>query len=122
MQNCSSKFKIDIRQRTYKYALAVIRLIEEIRTDQISQVLMKQLLTSATSVGANIIEAQASSSRRDFTNYINHSLKSANESRFWLLLIRDGGMADLTAIGPVIDETCQICNILASSIITLKKK
>ncbi|MEW6163180.1 MAG: four helix bundle protein [Nitrospirota bacterium] len=41
------------------------------------------MLRSATSIGANIIEAQAASSRRDFRNFLNHALKSANETKFW---------------------------------------
>ena len=76
MQNYSSKFKIEIMQRAFKYALEVIRFIDGLnKTDLSVRVMAQQLLRSATSIGANIIEAQASSSRKEFTNFLNHSLK-----------------------------------------------
>jgi four helix bundle protein len=72
----------DIRKRTYAFALGIIRFIENLPKDYICQILGKQLLRSATSIGANIIEARASSSKRDFINFFSHSLKSANETKF----------------------------------------
>jgi four helix bundle protein len=59
-----------------------------------SQIISKQLLRSGTSIGANYIEAQGSSSKKDFTNFFHHSLKSANESKFWLAIIRDTNKGD----------------------------
>jgi four helix bundle protein len=79
-------------------------------------------MRSATSIGANIIEAQASSSKREFTNFINHSLKSANESKFWLALLRDSGKANRQSVDQLLTETRELANILASSILTLKGK
>ncbi|MBU2592490.1 four helix bundle protein [Patescibacteria group bacterium] len=52
-------------------------------------IISDQLLRAGTSIGANIVEAQAASSRRDFTNFLNHALKSANETKFWLILSKD---------------------------------
>ena len=82
-QNFNSKVKIGIRERSYKYALAIIKLIDGLPREQTSMVIGKHLLRSATSIGANIIEAKSASSRRDFINFYTHSLKSANESKFW---------------------------------------
>jgi len=79
-------------------------------------------LRSATSIGANIIEAQAGHSRRDFTNFFSYALKSANESKFWLGLLRDSKKADLNRINELLNETTELVNILGSSIITLKGK
>jgi four helix bundle protein len=86
------------------------------------RVVAQQLLRSATSIGANIIEAQASSSRKEFTNFLNHSLKSANESKFWLALLRDSGKAKKDSVNALLAETKQLANILASSILTLRGK
>jgi four helix bundle protein len=87
-----------------------------------SQVVAKQLLRSATSIGANIVEARASSSRRDFTNFFNHALKSANESVFWLELMRNSGKAQGIDLEPLTQELSEIANILGSSLLTLRGK
>ncbi len=83
VQNYNSKCKIDIKKRAYSYALELIKLVGQLNQGDLSvQVIARQLLRSGTSVGANIMEAQASSSKREFTNFLNHSLKSANETKF----------------------------------------
>jgi four helix bundle protein len=87
-----------------------------------TQVIAKQLLRSASSIGANIIEAQASSSRKDFTNFFSHSLKSANETKYWLKLLKDSKKADLHTVDVLINEVDELSKILGSSILTLKGK
>jgi four helix bundle protein len=86
------------------------------------QVIARQLLRSGTSIGANVMEAQASSSKREFTNFLNHALKSANESKFWLALLKDSGKAERKPVDTLLTETKELANILASSILTLKGK
>lgn len=122
MQEEAKRYQSDIKARSYSYALNVIKLIDKMPKDNTSTVMGKQLLRSATSVGANIIEARAASSRRDFTNFLNHALKSANESRFWLGLIRDLGKVTDVEIDHVFKETVEIGNILGASILRLKEK
>ena len=112
----------DLRKRTYIYALDVIKFLEGLSKDYISQIIGKQLLRSATSIGANIVEAQASSSKKDFANFYSHSLKSANESKFWLCLLKDSGKAVINKVDILLKETNELSNILASSILTMKGK
>ncbi len=114
--------KADIKERSYSFALKIIKLVESLSNAPTSRVIGDQLLRSGTSVGANIIEAQAASSKRDFTNFLNYALKSANETKFWLGLLRDSGKANKEAINPLLEDAKQLANILASSILTLKKK
>ncbi len=79
------------------------------------------MLRAATSVGANIAEARSSSSKkRDFTNFYAHSRKSANESIFWLSLLRDSGKASEAAVKVLLEETLELAKILGSSIKKLK--
>ena len=123
MQNNNSKFKINLKQRAYFYALAIIKFIDTLdKRDFSIQVIVKQLLRSATSIGANIIEAQSGSSKKDFTNFFNYALKSANESKFWLGLLRDSKKADKEKTNKLLKETDEIANILGSSVLTLKGK
>ncbi|HOX54041.1 MAG: four helix bundle protein [Candidatus Omnitrophica bacterium] len=112
----------DLRKRTYLYALDIINFIENLPKDYISIIIGRQLLRSATSIGANIIEAQASSSKKDFTNFYSHSLKSANESKFWLSLLLDSHRVPFDKTKIISDETIELSNILAASILSLKGK
>lgn len=112
----------NLKKRAYVYALEIIKFLDDLPNDYISQTMGKQLLRSATSIGANITEAQASSSKKDFTNFYNHSLKSANESKFWLGLLKDSGKTPVDKINPILNETNELSNILASSILTMKGK
>ena len=120
MQNYNSKFKVDIKKRTYSYALEIIKFIDILPKEMSIHIISKQLLRSATSVGANIVEAQSSSSRREFTNFLNYSLKSANESKFWLGLLKDTRKIDEVIVKPLLNEINEISNILAASILRLK--
>ena len=75
-----------------------------------------------TSVLANYIEANSASSKKDFINFFSHSLKSANESKVWLTLLRDTNKGDQEELKRLLDELIEIANIIASSILTLKGK
>lgn len=70
----------------------------------------------------NIMEAQAGSTKKDFTNFFHHALKSANESKFWLSLLSDTQRIAKDKIQPLLQETIELANILAASILTLKGK
>lgn len=119
MQNSGT----DIKTRSYKFSLEIIRFIDGLdKKDWVVQTLGRQLLRSGTSIGANVIEAQAGSSRKDFTNFFNHALKSANETKFWLSLLRDSGKAPPQATNELIKESQELANMLGSSIITLRSR
>ena len=90
--------------------------------DTASQVLIKQLTRSGTSVSANVIEAQSASSKKDYINFYTHALKSANESKLWISLIRDTGKIDKEEADKLLRETIEIAKILGASIITMKGK
>jgi four helix bundle protein len=122
MQNDRSKFKNEFKRRIYIFSLEIIKFLDERPKEKTCEIIGSQLLRSATSIGANIIEAGAASSRRDYTNFFNHVLKSANETKFWLGLLRDSGKADKGKANKLLDETIELANVLASSILTLKGK
>lgn len=112
-----------MKYRAYVFALDIIKFIDETdKKDFVTQVITKQLIRSATSIGANIIEAQAGSTKKDFTNFFTHALKSANESKFWLGLLRDTGKANKERVNMLLQETNELANMLGSSILTLKGK
>ena len=122
MKNDKEKFKKEFKARIYNFVLKLVKFIDKLPKDTSSQVFAKQLLRSGTSIGANYIEAQASSSKKDFTNFFHYSLKSANESKFWLAIMRDAGKGNKEEIKELLRELNEVANILASSILTLKGK
>jgi len=122
-ENSEESYKDKLIKRSYNYSLDIIKFIDVLDKKDITiQVISRQLLRSTTSVGANIIEAQAGSSPKDFVNYLNHALKSANESKFWLGLLKDSEKADGNRCDNLLSETSELANILGSSIIKLRKK
>lgn len=100
----------------------MIKFIDNLPKNRAADIISKQLLRSGTSIGANYIEAQAASSKKDFTNFFHHSLKSANESKFWIAILKDSGKANKESADELLKELVEISNILGSSIITLKGK
>lgn len=122
MENKNSKHKIKLKDRTYQYSIKMIEFLDNLPKDNSAQIISKQLLRSATSIGANIVEAQASSSKKDFTKYFNYSLKSANESVYWLGLLKDAKRTNNNQIEYLLNETKELAKILGSSILTLKSK
>ncbi|MBI2356357.1 MAG: four helix bundle protein [Candidatus Doudnabacteria bacterium] len=123
MQNNSAKVKIDLKARAYRFALDVISFVNKLDQKNLSvQVMAKQVLRSATSIGANIIEAQAGRTKKDFTNFFTHALKSSNETKFWLGLLIDSGLAPKEEANRLLQEATEIANILGASVLTLKGK
>ena len=122
MQNDKEKIKKKFKQRLYKFTLELIEFLDKLPKDNVSRRIGDQLLRSGTSIIANYIEGQAASSKKDFTNYFNTSLKSANESKLWLALLRDSKRAKAEDVSCFLKELDEIANIFASSILTLKGK
>ena len=123
MQNDSSKFKMEFKSRLYKWVLNLIKILDTLyKKDFVSETMGKQLLRSGTSILANYIEANSASSKRDFINFFTHSLKSANESKVWITLLRDTNKISAENFNLLINELNQIANMLASSIMTMKGK
>jgi four helix bundle protein len=122
MQNQNSKSKVELRHRTYQYSIKMIEFLDALPNGTSAQVIAKQLLRSATSIGANVVEAKGASSERDFTNFFSHALKSANESLYWLGLLRDAKKIKTPRLDYLLNETQELANVLGASILTLKGK
>jgi four helix bundle protein len=79
-------------------------------------------MRSAMSVGANVVEAINSSSRIEFKRYYEIALKSGNETKYWLCILRDGFEIKDNEIKELLKECDELCKILASSVLSLKTK
>lgn len=117
-----NNYKSEFQKRVYLCGLKIIQVVEDLSKDQVSKVLGNQLLKSGTSVSANIIEAKSASSKRDYLNFYQYVLKSANELKLWICYLRDAKKISQEKGEEILRETTEIANILAASIITMKNK
>ena len=122
MQNDKAKFKNEFKKRLYNFTLKLIEFLDGLPKDNVSVRIGDQLLRSGTSIIGNYIEGQAASSRKDFTNFFNIALKSANESKLWFALLRDSSRTAAKEVAWFLTELSEIANIFASSILTLRGK
>lgn len=123
MEKDNKSFSDELKRRIYKFILELIKFIKTLpHNDNLCRVASDQLIRSGTSIGANYIEAIAGSSKKDFTNFLSHSLKSANESKFWLAILRDTNSGNKEEINRLLNELIEISNILAKSVKTLRGK
>lgn len=110
----------DLKERTTIFSLGIINFLESLSSDYISRVIGQQLLRSPTSIGANIIEAQAASSRKEFSNFYSIALKSANETKYWLFLLKKSNKGDSEKIVLLERETDELSKIIAKCILSIK--
>ncbi len=111
----------EIKKRAYYFSLSVVKFIDSIESRRIHFSLIDQLLRSATSIGANLIEARAAHSRRDFIKFYEIALKSSNETKYWLCLLRDGFDVDREEAKALLNEADEISKIIATIVTKLKK-
>jgi four helix bundle protein len=115
-------FKTNLRERCYKFSLDIISLADVLSNKRSSRIISDQLIRSATSIGANLVEARASSSRLEFKKFYEIALKSANETKYWLELLKDAKLVDNKSIDKLLNEITQIANMIAKAVIKLKNK
>lgn len=111
----------NIKHRAYIFSKNVVLFISNAEIKKIHFSLFDQLIRSATSVGANLVEGRAGASKNDFLKYYNIALKSANETKYWLCLIRDTIEIDNNTIKEFIQEADEISKIIATIIISTKE-
>jgi len=121
-QSQSSKVKPELRGRCYLFSIKVIKFIETLPEKRIYWILSSQLLRSATSIGANVVEAKSTSSKRDFIKYYEIALKSANETTYWLGLLKDALNINGPEMTYLLREAEEISKIIAASLLTMKNK
>jgi len=112
----------NIKHRAYAFSKELVLFIGNASFDKIYFSMFDQLMRCGTSVCANLVEGHAGSSLKDFLKFYNIALKSANETKYWLCLIRDTTNTDKIKVGGLIDEADQLSKIIASIIISSKKQ
>ena len=118
----NSKPKMEVRYRAFYLSIDVIKFLETLQRKPSLRIIINQLIRSITSVGANIVEAKAASSKREFVNYFQIALKSANETKYWLAMLKELLPEKREEVDVFIREIDEISKIIGSSVLTMKGK
>jgi four helix bundle protein len=110
----------DIKKRCYRFSGEIIGFSSATSYERIHFSIFDQLIRCSTSIGANLVEGSGGSSKKDFVNFYHIALKSANETKYWLCLIRDNIGCEKERVNLLITEADEISKIIASSLLTLK--
>lgn len=121
-ENWSNDQREVFKMRLIDFSVSVMKACGELRKDPVLWPVCDQLVRSATSVGANINEAQGAGSRKDFANYFQIALKSARETRYWIQVIERYEHKKGKVLAPLFKENEQLVGILQASIKTLRSK
>ena len=108
----------NLEDRTRLFATDTIKFCKTIKPDVINRPLISQLIRSASSIGANYCEAIGASSKKDFRHKIFICKKEAQESRYWLRLLKDiheGHKGDIDGLLQEVDELIKILQTIAKN-------
>jgi four helix bundle protein len=110
-----------VLEKSYDFSVHVVLFCKILIEERREYVISKQLMKSGTSIGANVEEAQRAQSKKDFISKMSISLKEAQESHYWLRLIRDTNYATADAIKPLLVEVEELIALLTSIIKSTKQ-
>ena len=109
-----------LKTKSYAFALRVVKLYKYLCIHK-EYVLSKQVLRSGTAVGALVSEAEFAQSKADFISKLSIGLKEANETLYWLSLLKDAEYIDEKMFKSIQPDTEELIKLLVSSINTAKK-
>ena len=114
--------KKPIQERSFDFSVRIVNLYKTLKKQsETPYPIINQLLRSGTSVGANIAEAQAAQSKKDFIAKMSIASKEARETHYWLKLLVATGEISKKKTSLILDETDQIVAILTTIVHTTKK-
>lgn len=111
----------NIQEKSFSFAVRIVKLCKQLRTEQKEFTLSNQLLRSGTGIGANVMEAQQAQSRADFLSKLNIALKEASETKYWLRLLEATDYLTKSEFDSIITDCVEIEKILVASVKTIRK-
>ncbi|HUT01740.1 MAG TPA: four helix bundle protein [Phycisphaerae bacterium] len=110
----------EMKQRTKKFALRVIGLVDALPKDHAANVIGRQLLRAGTSVGSNYLAACRARSQAEFIAKLGIVEEEADESIYWMELLTEGGLMQRKRLSPLMKEAGELLAIVVSSINTAR--
>ena len=112
----------DIRSRAFAFGCRVARLALGLTPRPGIRSLVDQLLKAGTAIGANLEEAKAASTKREFLRGVEISLREAREAWYWLRIYRELELGDPATVRDLVSEADAIVRILTSIVISTKRR
>ena len=110
-----------LRDKTKHFAVRIIRFVSYLRDEKREFVMSKQILRSATSIGANVRESWNAQSRSDFQHKLSIALKEADETAYWLELLVESEIIDRKQFDSLYSDLDEIIAMLTTSVKTMKE-
>jgi four helix bundle protein len=121
MQGTAPKRESILRTKSYAFGVRIVRLSQFLVTQHREYVLSKQILRSGTAIGALVREAEYGISKADFRNKMSIALKEANETEYWLSMLRDTDYIDETTFRSLSVDCVELIKILIATVKTTQK-
>lgn len=109
-----------LKAKSYKFAIRIVKLNQFLQKNEKEFILSKQLLRSGTAIGALIREAEFGQSKADFVSKMSISLKEANETDYWLNLLKDTGYLNEKMFESISEDCIELIKILVATVKTAK--
>lgn len=103
-----------VQEKSYAFAVRIVRLYQHLTTAKKEFVLSKQILRSGTSIGANVEEAIGGQSRADFIAKLSIAYKEARETAYWLRLLKDTDYLSPAEFDSIHADAEELCRLLAA--------
>lgn len=110
-----------LKTKSYLFAIRIVKLYQFLASEKKEFVLSKQVLRCGTAIGALIREAEFGQSRADFTNKMSIALKEANETDYWLNLLKDTNYLSENMFQSISQDCIELIKILVATVKTTKK-
>ncbi len=111
-----------VQEKSYTFALEILKLCRWLSETKKEYVISKQLLKSGTSIGANVEEAIGAQSRKDFHAKLTIACKEARETHFWIRLLQDADILDRKIAEKTLNDCTELLKLLTSILRTLQAK
>jgi four helix bundle protein len=111
-----------LKDKSYAFAIRIVKLQQFLCDEKKEFILSKQLLRSGTAIGALVREAEFGQSKPDFRNKMSIALKEANETEYWLNLLKDTGYLSEKMFCSITDDCIELIRLLVATVKTTKKE
>jgi four helix bundle protein len=111
-----------LQTKSFAFAIRIVNLYKHLSSEKKEYILSKQLLRSGTAIGALVREAEQAESKLDFVHKLAIALKEANETEYWILLLRETNYLTAIEADSIVNDNMELLKLLTSIITSTKKR
>ena len=122
MEGSAAKKESVLRSKSYRFGVRIVRLSQFLVSEHKERVLSRQILRCGTAIGASVREAEYGISKADFRNKMSIALKEANETEYWLSLLKDTDYITEKMFHSLSGDCVELIKMLVATVKTSQKK